>query len=161
MAIAYDRVRYSNEPEKWDMHVVLGAATFLGIIGVISSFGIFYIGDKILDLNREVLQSFIFLKLAVAGHLTIFLTRTRGPFWTIRPSGSLFWSAVVTKLLATLVAVYGWYIAPIGWKMAGFVWLYAVVAFLITDLIKVQIYKLLDHKGIKFSKEKKEYAFSQ
>jgi H+-transporting ATPase len=161
MAIAYDKVRYSNEPEKWDMHVVLGAATFLGIIGVISSFGIFYIGDKILDLNREVLQSFIFLKLAVAGHLTIFLTRTRGPFWSIRPSGSLFWSAVITKLLATLVAVYGWYIAPLGWKMAGLVWGYAIVAFLITDLIKVQIYKLLDHKGITFSKEKKEYAFSQ
>ncbi len=38
MAIAYDRVRYSLAPEKWNMRVVLGMATFLGIIGVIASF---------------------------------------------------------------------------------------------------------------------------
>ncbi|WP_129582711.1 hypothetical protein [Methanolobus psychrotolerans] len=58
-------------------------ATFLGIIGVISSFIVFYIGLHVLNLDQDVLQSFIFLKLAVAGHLTIFLARTRGPFWSI------------------------------------------------------------------------------
>jgi H+-transporting ATPase len=152
MAIAYDNVRYSNEPEKWNMRVVLGAATFLGLIGVISSFGIFYIGDRVLHLSREVLQSFIFLKLAVAGHLTIFLTRTRGPFWSIKPSAALLLSAIITKLLATLLAVYGWYIAPIGWKLAIFIWTYAVIAFVITDFIKVRLYRVLDHQGIVFEK---------
>lgn len=29
-------------------------------------------------------QTLMYLKLSVAGHLTIFLTRTRGPFWSIR-----------------------------------------------------------------------------
>ncbi len=153
MAIAYDNVRYSNEPEKWNMRVVLSAASFLGVIGVISSFTIFYIGDKILHLNHDILQSFIFLKLAVAGHLTIFLTRTREHFWSIMPSQPLFWSAVVTKALATLVAVYGWYIAPLGWKLAGLVWLYALIAFVITDFLKVRFYKLIDHSGIAFRKE--------
>jgi len=152
MAIAYDRVRYSKEPEKWDMRTVLGAATFLGLIGVVSSFFIFYVGDKILHLNRDILQSFIFLKLAVAGHLTIFLTRTRSYFWSIKPSGALFWSAVITKVIATLVAVYGFYIAPLGWKLALFVWGYALFAFVITDFLKVQLYRLLDHEGIKFKK---------
>ena len=99
-----------------------------------------------------MIQSFIFLKLAVAGHLTIFLTRTRGPFWSIRPSGVLFWSAIVTKILATLVAVYGWYVAPLGWKLALIVWGYALAAFLLTDFFKVWFYRLLDHKGILFSK---------
>lgn len=159
MAIAYDNVRYSNEPEKWDMRVVLSAATFLGIIGVFSSFFIFYIGDRVLHLNRDILQSFIFLKLAVAGHLTIFVTRTRGPFWSIRPSGALFWSAVATKLLATLVAVYGFYITPIGWKLALFVWGYAIAAFVVTDFLKVQFYHVLDHEGIFMKKtEKLEHA---
>lgn len=153
MAIAYDNVRYSNEPEKWNMRVVLSAASFLGIIGVISSFIIFYIGDKILHLNHDILQSFIFLKLAVAGHLTIFLTRTRGHFWSIMPSQPLFWSAVVTKALATLIAVYGWYVAPLGWRLAGFIWLYAFIAFVITDFLKVWFYKLIDHRGIAFRKE--------
>jgi H+-transporting ATPase len=152
MAIAYDRVQYAREPERWNMRIVLGMATFLGCIGVVSSFGIFYLGEEILHLSREVIQSFIFLKLAVAGHLTIFLARTRGPFWSIRPSGALFWSAAVTKILATLLAVYGWYIAPLSWRLALYVWGYAVAAFLITDFLKVLFYKLLDHRGIKFSR---------
>ncbi|HKI89933.1 MAG TPA: plasma-membrane proton-efflux P-type ATPase, partial [Draconibacterium sp.] len=78
MAIAYDNVRYSPEPERWNMRVLLSMATFLGLIGVVSSFGIFYIGEMVLHLPKDTVQTFIFLKLAVAGHLTIFITRTRG-----------------------------------------------------------------------------------
>lgn len=152
MAIAYDNVKYSQNPEKWDMRVVLSMATFLGLIGVVSSFTIYYLGQEVLHLSPGVLQSFIFLKLAIAGHLTIFLTRTRGPFWSIKPSAVLLWSAVFTKLLATLFAVYGWFISPISWNLALFVWGYAIVAFLITDFLKVRIYKLIDHSGIKFHK---------
>ena len=44
MTIAYDNVKYSAKPEKWDMRTLLGVATFLGIIGVFSTFGILYIG---------------------------------------------------------------------------------------------------------------------
>ena len=152
MAIAYDNVKYSNEPERWDMRVVLSMATFLGLIGVVSSFGIFYIGQEVLHLSKEAVQSFIFLKLAIAGHLTIFLTRTRGPFWSIKPSGTMFWAAVVTKVLATFVAVYGCFITPISWNLALMVWGYSITAFLITDFLKVRIYHLLDHKDIKFHK---------
>ena len=150
MAIAYDRVHYSSKPAKWKMRRILSMATILGIIGVFSSFGIFYIGQEVLHLSREMIQSFIFLKLAVAGHLTIFLTRTPGPFWSSRPGPALLWSAVATKLIATLVAVYGWYITPIGWNLALFVWGYALIAFVITDFIKVRCYRLLDHQGLRF-----------
>jgi H+-transporting ATPase len=141
MAIAYDNVIYSEEPEKWDMKMVLGMSTFLGVIGVIFSFGIYYIGKVPLHLGTAELQSFIFLKLAVAGHLTIFVTRTRGPFWSIKPSAALFWSAVITKVIATLIVVYGLFITGIGWKLALFVWVYALVAFVITDQLKVLLYK--------------------
>ena len=152
MAIAYDNVEYSNKPEKWKMRIVLRMATFLGILGVIFSFSVFYIGENVFHLSHGEIQSFIFLKLAVAGHLTIFLTRTRGYFWTIKPSAALLWSAIVTKLLATLVAVYGWYISPLGWKLALFVWGYAIIAFVISDFLKVQAYKVLYKKNMLINK---------
>jgi H+-transporting ATPase len=141
IAIASDNVRYSRNPEKWNMSIVLGLGTFLGAIGVVSSFIAFYLGKEFFHLNREMLQSFIFLKLAVAGHLTIFISRTRGFFWSIKPSGGLLWSALITKAAATLFAVYGLAIAPIGWNLAGMVWLYAVIMFIITDFLKVAFYK--------------------
>jgi H+-transporting ATPase len=154
MAIAYDNVKFSNEPERWSMRTVLTVSTLLGIVGVFSSFIIFYIGDVVLQLPLGTLQAFIFLKLAVAGHLTIFVTRTRSHFWSIRPSGLLFWSAVVTKVLATLVVVYGVFISPIGWGLAGLVWGYAFLAFVITDFLKIQFYRLVDHRDIIFKRQK-------
>jgi H+-transporting ATPase len=152
MAIAYDNADFSRKPVRWNMRTVLGISTLLGLVGVASSFGMFYIGRDVLHLSRETIQSLVFLKLAVAGHLTIFLTRTRGPFWSNRPSAPLLLSAIATKLLATLVVAYGWLVAPLGWRLTGYVWLYALTAFVITDLVKVQFYRLLDHGAIQFSR---------
>lgn len=81
LSIAYDNVQYKNKPEAWNMHMVLGISTVLGVIGVISAFGLFYLGEKVFHIDRDHIQTLMYLKLSVAGHLTIFLTRTRGPFW--------------------------------------------------------------------------------
>jgi len=152
MTISLDNVKYSNEPEKWDMRVVLSIATILGIVGVVSSFGIFYIGNEILHLSREILQSFMYLKLSVAGHLTLFVARTKGHFWSIKPARPLFLAIIGTQTIATLIVVYGIMLPSIGWKLALFVWGYAIAAFIITDFIKVRVYKLLDHQNIKFQR---------
>ena len=45
----------------------------------------------------------MYLKLSVAGHLTIFLTRTRGPFWSIRPAPILWIAVLGTQAVATLI----------------------------------------------------------
>ena len=152
MAIAYDNVKYSQGPEKWNMREILSISTLLGVVGVIVTFSIFYIAQEILHLDKGTMQAFIFLKLAVAGHLTVFMTRTRGHFWSIKPAPCLLWSAVVTKIIATLVVVYGWYMSPIGWKLALFVWAYALVELVFTDQIKVWFIRLTDHSEIKFKK---------
>jgi H+-transporting ATPase len=144
LAIAYDRTHYSNQPETWNMPEVLGIATVLGIAGVFASFGLFYLAERIFHLPREVIQTFMFLKLAVAGHLTIFLTRTRGPFWSIRPAPILLWTAVGTKLLATLAAVYGFLMAPISWEWVLLIWVYALAWFLVNDRIKLAAYRVFD-----------------
>ena len=124
----------------------MGIATVLGIIGVISSFGIFFIGKEVLHLDKEILQSFIYLKLSVAGHLTVFVARTKGHFWSVKPSRSLLFAVIATQLVATLIVVYGFLLPAMGWKLALYVWGYALVAFLITDFLKVWYYKLVDHR---------------
>jgi H+-transporting ATPase len=144
LSIAYDRVRYSNLPESWNMPVVLGIATTLGIAGVFASFGLFYLGERVFHLGREMIQSLMYLKLSVAGHLTIFVTRTRRPFWAIRPAAVLFWAVVGTQALATVIAVYGVFMAPIGWRWAVFVWGYALAWFLLNDRVKLAAYKVFD-----------------
>ncbi len=150
LSIAYDQVQYANRPEAWNMPVVLGIATVLGIAGVFASFGLFYLGERVFHLSREVIQSFMYLKLSVAGHLTIFLTRTRRAFWSIRPAPILLGAVVGTQLLATLIAVYGIFMAPIGWGWALFIWGYALAWFLVNDRIKLAAYRVFDprEKGL-------------
>ena len=147
LAIAYDKVRYRNQPEAWNMPEVLGISSILGIAGVIASFLLFYIAERVFHLNRQVIQTFMFLKLTVAGHLTIFVTRTRGPFWSIPPAPLLLWAAILTKVLATVAAVYGLLMAPIGWKWAALIWGYALAWFFVNDGIKLAAYRLFDRKG--------------
>jgi H+-transporting ATPase len=126
------------------MPVVLGVATVLGVAGVVSAFGLFYLGERVFHLDRSHIQTLIYLKLSVAGHLTIFLTRTRGPFWSTRPARVL-WAAVLgTQIVATLIAVYGLFMTPLGWGWALFVWGYALVWFLLNDRAKLLAYRVFD-----------------
>jgi H+-transporting ATPase len=144
LSIAYDNVRYKNQPEAWNMRLVLGIATVLGVLGPIASFGLFFLGDRVFHLDRPHLQPMMYLMLSVAGHLTIFLTRTRGPFWSIPPARILWMAVLGTQIIATLIAVYGFLMPPLGWGWAGFVWGYALIWALVSDQVKLLAYRILD-----------------
>ena len=144
LSIAYDNVHYKNAPEAWNMRLVLGIATVLGVVGPVAAFGLFYLGDRVFYLDRQHIQTLMYLMLSVAGHLTIFQTRTRGPFWSIRPARILLIAVFGTQTLATLIAVYGLFMTPLGWGWALFVWGYAMVWFLVTDPVKLLAYRILD-----------------
>jgi H+-transporting ATPase len=148
LSIAYDNVQYRNQPEAWNMRLVLGISTVLGVIGVVAAFGLFYLAERVFHVDRGHAQTMMYLKLSVAGHLTIFLTRTRGPFWSIRPARALWIAVLGTQMIATLFAVYGFLMTPLGWGWASFVWGYALVWFLVNDRIKLLAYRIFDRKGV-------------
>ena len=144
LSIAYDNVQYKDKPEAWNMRLVLGIATVLGVIGPVAAFGLFYLGDRVYHLDRAQTQTLMYLMLSVAGHLTIFLTRTRGPFWSTQPAPVLWMAVLGTQTLATLIAVYGLFMTPLGWGWAAFVWGYALAWALVTDRVKLFAYRVFD-----------------
>jgi hypothetical protein len=144
LSIAYDNVKYENEPEAWNMRRVLGVASVLGVIGPIAAFGLFFLGDRVFHFDHDHLQPMMYLMLSVAGHMTIFLTRTRGPFWSIKPARILVLATVGTQILATFIAVYGFLMPPLGWGWAGFVWAYALVWAVLSDRVKLLAYRIFD-----------------
>jgi H+-transporting ATPase len=150
MMIAYDNAKVHDKPVSWDMRKVLIIAIVLGLMGVFSSFLLYWIGRQVLMLSPSTLQTFLFLKLAVAGHMTIYLARTgENHFWIgPLPSGALFWVTETTQLVGTVVAVYGIFMAPIGWLLAGLIWGYALVFFVINNFVKVNFCKLAEHRHI-------------
>jgi H+-transporting ATPase len=146
ITIAYDRVLYNKRPEAWDMTTLLGAASIMGLVGVISSFLLLVFARLVLHLNADVLQSFIYLKLAVAGHTVLFAARTRGPFWSVRPAWVLLGAVIGTQTIATLITVYGILLPKMGWRNAGYVWVYALLGLFIIDFVKVRYYRYMDRR---------------
>ncbi|HUO37215.1 MAG TPA: HAD-IC family P-type ATPase, partial [Mycobacterium sp.] len=148
LSIAYDHVRGSPKPVKWDMRVVLTIATVLGVIGVAATFVLFFLATKVFGLSHDMIRTMIYLKLSVAGQLTIFLTRTRGPFWSRPAPAPLMLGAVIgAQTIATLISVNGVLMTPLGWRWAGLIWAYAVLWFLVNDRVKLATYYWLDHRG--------------
>jgi H+-transporting ATPase len=146
LSIAFDKAHSASRPAAPNVRSVLSVASVLGVTGVIASFGLFYLAERVFHLDRATLQSLIYLKLSVAGQLTIFLTRTRGPFWSSRPAPMLLAAVACAQSLATFIAGCGIFMAPIGWRWALAVWVYALAWFLVNDRIKLATYSFLNRR---------------
>ncbi|MCP3944338.1 MAG: plasma-membrane proton-efflux P-type ATPase [Desulfobacteraceae bacterium] len=162
MTIANDNVKYSKKPEDWNMRKVIGIGTVLGITNVLFTFLLFYLVKNMgvgfmtggITFTPDQVKTLVFAELAIAGNLTIFLSRTRGPFWSIAPGKGLVWSSLLSKIFVSCLCAFGWQaiqIAGVGWWVLG-VWGYAIIQMLITDRVKIFAYGLFDHKGIFFKR---------
>ncbi len=150
MSIAYDHTKLEKKPVRWNMSQVITVATVMGLVGVIGSFGMLLIAMDWLQLNVAQIQTYIFLKMAVAGHLVLFVARTKDYFWKQPwPAPIMIWSALITKLAATLLAAYGFgFMLPITWPEIALIWAYSIGSALLTDAVKVQVYRRLQWRSV-------------
>jgi H+-transporting ATPase len=147
MTIAYDRTAVDPQPVRWDMRRVLTVSTVMGLTGTAGSFLMLAFALDWLHLPIAKVQTYIFLKMAVAGHLTLFVSRTKGKYWQKPyPAPIMVWSAVLTKVAATLLCAWGLgLITPISWGEIAIVWVYSIVWSFFTDWAKRLVHQHLDH----------------
>ena len=142
ISLAYDRVQYSNHPEKWNLKYLLKYAIIFGIVGVLGSFSLLYLCKFLFKLPDEMTRTIIYLKLSVAGHFIVFSCRTKKAFFKSRPAGVLLIAIIGTQVIASFIAKIGLFMTPIGWSWILFIWLYSLVWLGIVDFIKLLVYKL-------------------
>ena len=144
LSIAYDNVRYKDQPEAWNMHLVLGIASVLGVVGPIVGFWLVLPRQGGLP-PRPCAPADPHVPDAVGSRTFDDLPpRMRGPFWSIRPASVLLLAVLGTQTLATLIAVYGVFMTSISWGYAAFVWGYALAWFLVTDRVKLLAYRRIE-----------------
>ncbi len=168
MTIAYDHTGLEKNPVRWNMQQVITVATAMGIVGVVGSFGMLLIAMDWLHLDVTQIQTYVFLKMAVAGHLVLFVARTKDHFWKQPwPAPIMVWSAVITKLAATLLAAYGFgLITPITWPEITLIWGYSIASALVTDWVKVRVYRHMErgtsrHRGFLARLQQPLHAFGR
>ena len=145
MMIAFDNAPTSEKPVRWNMTRVLTVATSLGVMGLVETFLLFWYLDTVLHIDRELIQTMIFLKLLVAGHLTLYVTRSQRWFFSKPwPSWKMFAVLETTQVMGTLFAVYGLLVTPIGWTYALAIWAYALAWLPVESLVAIVVRRLFD-----------------
>lgn len=109
ISISTDNVRYSKNPDRWNVDWLVKVSVLIGIASVIESLFFTYIGVKYFALLNNVnqLHTFAFELLMLSGMLTIFVVRERGHFWNSRPSNTLLLSIVADIALAVAISTFG------------------------------------------------------
>ncbi len=148
LAIAYDHTKIDTRPVRWNLTEQIAMSSALGVAGVISSFLLFFILLK-MGYSHEVIQSFLFLKLIVAGHSTLYVTRTEGWLWQRPwPAPILFTATFATEVIGTIIAAEGFLIPAIGWEPALWIWAYALAWMFFNDAVKKGTLALLRREGV-------------
>ncbi len=150
LTIAKDNTWLPPTPVRWDMRKVLTVATVLGVLGVAETFLLLIIARDHFHVSLEQLQTIIFLKLAIAGHLTLFVARTRNWFLTRPfPAPILLFAILSTQIVAALIAGFGWLITPISWEYIGLIWVYCLFWVFVEDGLKLLVYQHLEHNTMR------------
>ena len=187
ISIAYDRVTVSKQPEQWNLLVVFIMAIYLGLVAFFSSVIMLLLGLNNMDSgNRsQFFESFgihtfaygelltvIWMKVAIQDFLTVFAARTNSFFFTRKPGKLLTAAFCLATTIATFFTVY-WFLnfsgatgesgdipemKGIPWRVAGFIWLYDLVWFIIQDTTKVGVYKAFEFYYTVAQPEKKLYT---
>ncbi|MEO1191318.1 MAG: plasma-membrane proton-efflux P-type ATPase [Pseudomonadota bacterium] len=145
MAIAYDRAAVAKKPVVWNMRRTLGIASFLGLLSVVESFGLLYIGREFWQLGTEELQSIMFLQLVAGGHLLLLSARTRDFFFKPPYPAPVLLAAIFgTQVVAIIICAVGWPVAALDAETIALVWLYNLAWLPVLDALKVGAYRFLD-----------------
>ncbi len=151
MMIAYDHMTVEKKPVLWNMKEVFILAIGLSIIGVISTFGLFWIGQKLWHFDLEKSRTLAFLAILCGGNLTIYLTRNQGAlFDSPLPEWKFVLATLFSQIVGTLISVYGLGthdFIGIGWTYVGLSWIYILIWFGICLLTKKMLYKCMSLKG--------------
>ena len=157
MMIAYDHMRTHSKPVTWNMKEILTISVGLAIVGVISTFGLYWIGDNFWFVNIadpaekfHSLRTLAFMGILCGGNLTIYLTRNVGSIWQRPfPEIKFFIATLFSLVVGTLISVYGLGTTDfvgIGWTLVGYSWAYIIAWFIICMLVKEGLYRVIGYK---------------
>jgi H+-transporting ATPase len=157
MTIAYDNVSAAPRPERWNMHRVLVFSCLMGLLSFAESMGMLLIGlewishpaHALFALDKQMLQTMVFLQLAVGGHLLLFVVRTRhSVFAPPYPSLPLFGAIVATQIAAILICAYGVLVPKLSWPAIAAVWIYSLGWMVVLDIVKLLYLRFVAEREI-------------
>jgi H+-transporting ATPase len=140
IALSTDKFSPSVKPDTWGLKGAIKAASILGLLVILESFGLLYLALNYFHVavGNPVIFTLTFEILFYSAIFLIFNVRERGHFWNSVPSKILLYSIVLSLAVATVLVTIGIPNLPSvpieeTFLIAG---LSAVFSFLVNDTIK-------------------------
>ena len=145
IALATDHVRPSKQPETWNIGGFITVSVVLGIVMVVESLLLLWIGWSHFNLakNDDALYTFSFLTLFYFAVFSIVSARERHFFWSTMPSRTLVIALVSVTFLGTTLTFLGLPgLMTLPWQQTLAIFAYAMISCLVVnDSIKVAMIK--------------------
>jgi len=127
MSLATDNVKYTNNPNKWNVKNITLVSAFIGIFFVVEGLLAIMIGRHYFHLSGDQLLSFTLLMLVFTSQFRIYVVRERRHFWDSRPSRTLIISSTAAILIFTLLGVFGFIIARLSLYQVLFILVFSAL----------------------------------
>ena len=145
MSVSMDQVIASRTPDRWALRPLMLTSFGVAVLLLLVSSAVFWLATNVLRLGAAETQTLVFVWLVFGGsQAMLYLTRARGFFWQKPyPGKSLRMATIFDVALVTLMATFGWLMAPISPSLIGGVLLLAIVFLIVADLLKVALGHLM------------------
>jgi len=107
MSLATDNVKYTANPNKWNVNNITFASLFVGALLVIEGVIALYIGQHFFHLEWEQLRTFTVLMLIFTSQFRVYIVRERRYFWSSLPGRELLIATVGAIITFALLGVFG------------------------------------------------------
>ncbi|MDE2037818.1 MAG: plasma-membrane proton-efflux P-type ATPase [Patescibacteria group bacterium] len=144
ISLAFDRVAVSKAPSAVDAKRRFALSTVFGLTGIANSMILLWVAIAVFHEPWAVIQTLFFLKLTVSGHMLVYVAHTERPWVRFLPSKQVIIATILTQLVATAMSFYGFFTAPISWRLIFFVWIWSFFWMQIAELSKQWYHRLTD-----------------
>ncbi len=141
MSLATDHVLPSPKPDRWNIRSLVIIGGVLATAWLAFSFGVLLIGQKVLQLPLEQLQTLIFVMLVFSGQANVYLVRERRHFWQSLPSRWMLLGTTLDVIVISLMAAQGLLMTAISPALIASLFVATVACMLAVDFLKIGLFR--------------------
>ena len=141
MSLATDNVKYTSNPNKWNVKNITLVSAVIGIFFVVEGWLTILIGKHYFHLSGDPLLSFTLLMLIFTSQFRVYIVRERRHFWDSRPSRTLLISATAAIVIFALLGVFGLIITRLTLYQVLFILVFSAIFTLGIDLPKYYAFR--------------------
>ena len=113
MSLATDNVKYTANPNKWNVKNITFASLFVGALLVIEGVIAIFIGQHFFHLEWEQLRTFAVLMLIFTSQFRVYIVRERRYFWSSLPGRELLIATAGAIIVFALLGAFGVFVTKL------------------------------------------------